>query len=404
MPKIPAKNWTALGVRREKTPGKHALGDRLYLEVKPDKRGGLSRRFYWRGTVTADRKEISIGSVSQMSLSEAREIAQQWSRIARKGGNPKQDRDKGKSTVLSFKDVAWRCYEAAIKPGLSNSKHKQQWIKTLETYAFPRIGNRPINAITQEDVIGLISPIWLEKHETASRTLQRIRRVFEWARPRADCGLGNQMNPAVIPKDALPIVPKTEQKHHAALPYKELPKLMRKLEEVDAMSAFALRFLILCASRPIEVRGAKWTEVNLGKRLWTIPGTRMKQRKEHIVPLSPPAVEILKAMQGLSEMLVFPSVRDPHKMMSDSTMNSLLVRLGVPREKTTAHGFRSTFRDWAEEKTGFSHEVKEMALAHTIKNRTEAAYRRTALLDKRKKLMAEWAEFATGYDTKRQRK
>ena len=401
MPKIPAKKWTAVALRRAKQPGKHALGDGLYLEIKPDQQGSFSRRFFWRGTVQGDRKEISIGPISEFDLKAAREKSQDWSRIARAGGNPKLDRDKGKSTVLRFEEAARTCYDDDIKPGLSNLKHQKQWIATLETYAFPKIGKRPINSITQEDVINLIKPIWREKNETASRTLQRIRRVFDWARPRADCELGLQMNPADIPRDALPIVPKSEQKHHAALPYKELPKLMLRLEEKDVMSAYALRFLILCASRPVEVRGARWSEIDLKTRLWTIPGERMKQRKEHIVPLSKPAIEILKSMKGLSDELVFPSVRAPNKMMSDSTMNLLLVRLGVTREKATVHGFRSTFRDWAEEKTDFSHEVKEMALAHSIHNKTEAAYRRTPLLDKRKKLMKAWTEFAiNGRNTK----
>lgn len=395
MPKIPERNWTALAVKKEKKTGKHALGDGLYLVIKPDKYGGFSRRYYWRGTVRGERKEISIGPIKELDLKDAREIARKWSRIARTGGDPKLDRDRGKSTVPSFEDVARECYEEAIQPGLSNGKHKKQWIGTLETYAFPKIGKRPINQVTQEDIISVIKPIWLAKHETASRILQRIKRVFDWARPRADCELGLQMNPADISRDSLPIVPKSEQKHFAALPYKELPKLMLKLNEADVMSAYLLRFLILCASRPIEVRGARWSEIDIKKRLWTIPGERMKQRRKHIVPLSKPSIEILKSMKGLSDELVFPSKHDPNKMMSDSTMNSLLVRLGTPRKKATVHGFRSTFRDWAEEKTDFSHEVKEIALAHTIRNKTEAAYRRTHLLDKRKKLMAAWARFAT---------
>ncbi|GJL65058.1 MAG: integrase [Nitrospirales bacterium] len=399
MPKTPAKNLTALAAKKMKQPGKYACGHGLYLKVAEGANGGVSKRWYWRGSVQGKRKEISIGPYAERSLSEAKEIATDWRRKARSGNDPMLERDKDKKTVLTFKEAARTCHEEAIAPGLSNEKHTKQWIGTLEKYAFPKIGRKPINLITQEDIIKILKPIWVLKHETATRTKQRIKRVFEWARPRSDCGMDNQMNPAAIPKDVLPIVPKSEQKHHAALPFGELPKLMGQLKDTDTISAYALRFHILTASRPIETRGARWSEIDIKKKLWTIPAERMKARHEHQVPLSKAALAILKEVKGLSTELVFSSKTDPSKMMSDSTMNTLLVRIGVPRSKTTVHGFRSTFRNWAEEKTEFSHEVKERALAHTIKNKAEAAYNRSPLLDKRKGLMAKWAEFATSnYD------
>lgn len=279
---------------------------------------------------------------------------------------------------------------------IKQQKHKKQWIGSLETYAFPTIGAKLINKVTQEDIINILKPIWISKHETGSRIRQRLKRVFEWARPRSECALGNQINPADIPRDALPNIPKSEQKHHAALPYDELPALMKKLQGADAISAYALRFHILTAARPIETRGAEWNEIDFKKRLWTLPADRMKSRKEHQVPLSDATISILKSVKGLSRRLVFPSKSDPEKIMSDSTINKFLVELGVSRKHATVHGFRSTFRNWAEDNTSFSREVKEAALAHTIKNKAEAAYRRTNLLEKRIDLMNAWAEFATG--------
>ena len=397
MPRIPANNLSALGAKQLKKPGKYACGYGLYLLVaeSPDS-GAVTKRWYWRGTVHGERREISIGPFSERTLSDARELARDWRKAARSGKDPKLERDQDKARVLTFEQAARLCHEEAILPGLSNAKHANQWIGTLEKYAFTKIGNRPINKVVQEDVIRLLGPIWVSKHETATRTLQRIRRVFDWARPRGDCALGNQMNPADIPRDAFPNIPKSEQKHRAALPFEELPELMRRLNEMEAISAHALRFHILTASRPIETRGARWSEIDIQRRLWTIPAERMKGKKKgHIVPLSDAAIEVLEEVGGLSDQLVFPSISDPNKMMSDGTMNLLLVRLGIQRAKATVHGFRATFRIWAEEKTDFSHEVKEMALAHTIKNKAEAAYNRTALLDMRRALMVRWAEFVT---------
>ena len=329
-------------------------------------------------------------------MAEATELALSWRKAAREGIDPKIRRDIAKREVLSFEQAARKCHEEAIAPGLSNEKHSTQWIRTLETYAFPKIGNSPINTVQEEDIIKIMNPIWATKHETARRTLQRIRRVFEWARPRSDCSLGNQRNPANISRDVLPNIKISSQNHHAALPYEELPEFMEKLRDKEAVSAHALQYGILTASRPIEVRGAEWSEIDWKKRLWTVPEERMKGRIAHNVPLSDSAIEILEKMKGLSTKYIFPSISDPNKMMSDSTMNALLVRMGISREEATVHGFRSTFRDWTEEQTEYPHRVKESALAHKIKDKAEAAYNRTELLDKRRKLMEEWAEFATG--------
>jgi len=395
MPRAPAKQPSALRATKLRNEGKHAFGNGLYLQVSTTKAGKISKRWYWRGRVLGTRKEISIGPYSEYSLAEATEFALEWRKAAREGIDPKTRRDIAKQEVLSFEEAARKCYEEAIAPGLSNEKHSKQWIRTLETYAFPKIGKSQINIVQEEDIIQIMNPIWATKHETASRTLQRIRRIFEWARPRSDCSFDNRRNPANISKDALPIVKASSQNHHTALPYDELPRLMSKLMGNESISAYALQFGILTASRPIEVRGTKWNEIDWNKRLWTIPEERMKGRIAHKVPLSDRAIELLMKMKGLSSELVFPSTSDPNKMMSNSTMNALLVRMGVPREKATVHGFRSTFRDWTEEKTDFPHRVKESALAHKIKDKAEAAYNRTELLDKRRQLMDAWTEFAT---------
>lgn len=394
MPRLPEKNLTARQVDLLKQPGKYAGGCGLYLEVKNGRQGGVSKRWFWRGSILGSRREISIGPATAISLREARDQAQLFQKIARSGADPKLERDKGKKRVPSFEDVARKCYEEAILPARGNGKHLRQWISTLECYVFPAIGKLPINSVRQEHIIGLISPIWISKHETASRTLQRIRRVYEWARPRSECEIGERRNPADDLKDSLPRISKSEQKHFAALPHEQLPALIKRLQRVEAMSALALRFTILNASRASEVRLAEWAEIDLESRVWTIPAKKMKGKtREHRVPLTDEAIIILRQVWGLSEILVFPSPIKKNTPISDGTMNNLLVRLGVPRSSATVHGFRSTFRDWAEETTDFAHEVKEAALAHTIPNKAEASYRRTDLFDKRRKLMEAWAQF-----------
>ena len=242
-----------------------------------------------------------------------------------------------------------------------------------------------MHAIKQADILRILAPIWTEKPETARRVRQRLRTVMNWART---AGHYEGMNPVEGVEDGLP-KQRAKVRHFRALPYGELPELMRRIEDVDGMGALALRFTILTAARSGEVRGAMWSEIDTEARVWAIPADRMKAEVEHRVPLCDETLAALERVRGLSDGLVFPS-RRAGRPISDMTLSAVLRRLKVPG---TVHGMRSTFRDWCEEMTGFPHEVKEAALAHTVRNKVEAAYRRTDLFDKRRTLMDQWGRF-----------
>ncbi len=381
MPKEVRDALTAAKVRQEQRPGRYADGNGLYLHVSETG----ARWWVWRGTVHGKRRERGMGSARLVSLAEAREIARSWRRIAKAGGDPAAERDKGKRETLTFEDAARRVWSEQIAPNARNPKHRQQWINTLRDYAFPVVGSLPVHAIRQADILRILAPIWTEKPETARRIRQRLRTVLNWART---AGHYEGMNPVEGVEDGLP-KQRAKVQHFRALPYGELPELMRRIERVDGMGALALRFTILTAARSGEVRGAMWPEIDADARLWAVPAERMKADTEHRVPLSDAALGVLESVRGLSEGLVFSSNRRG-RPLSDMTLAAVLKRLKVD---ATVHGMRSTFRDWSEEMTGFPHEVKEAALAHTVRNKVEAAYRRTDLFDKRRDLMDQWGRF-----------
>lgn len=266
-----------------------------------------------------------------------------------------------------------------------------EWLATLEAYAFPIIGRLQINRIETGDVLKLLLPIWTSKPETARRVLQRVRAVIDHA---TAAGHRSGENPCRVAAIGLPKQGDTVR-HFTALPYAELPSFVGKLRQSDSVEVvrLALEFLILTAARSGEVRGARWDEVDLGSKLWTIPAERMKAAREHVVPLSSRAIEILFRARQLAPKseLVFPSVRSKQGGLSDMALTMALRRLKV---SATAHGFRSTFRDWCSEETDFPSEVAEMALAHAIGSKVEAAYRRGKLLEKRRELMDAWTSYA----------
>jgi integrase len=366
-------------------PGRHADGGGLYLEV--DKTG--ARRWFLRTMVQGRRKDIGLGPVSLVSLSDAREEARRLRKTARAGGDPIAERDKDKRQSMTFEEAARIVWADNIAPNNRNAKHVAQWLSTLEAYTFPTMGKRPVHAVDQADILRALAPIWTEKPETARRVRQRLRAVLDWAYAS---GHREGVNPVEGVDKALP-KQRDRAVHHAAFPWRELPDLVARIAAVDGMGALALRFAILTAARSGEVRGATWAELDMNAKVWTVPADRMKGGREHRVPLSDAAVDVLvaaKAMAGRSDELAFPS-RQAARPLSDMTLAAVLKRLSVP---VTVHGFRSTFRDWAEEATNFSHEVKEAALAHAIKNRVEAAYRRTDLFDKRTAMMDVWAAHA----------
>ncbi len=295
---------TARGVQgKNLKPGMHADGGGLYLCVG---KGG-AKSWIYRGTVkgrqTAKgapyRVEVGLGAVSLVPLADAREIALRYRKAARAGTNPL---DLKHRESITFEDAARQVYEGLL-PTWKNAKHAETWIKTVQAHAFPIFGRAPIEHVTTADVMRVLMPIWVSKHETAKRLSQRLTTIFDWAKAK---GLYPNENPVHGVKKALPPV-KLVKAHLPALPWAEVPAFMRDLSERDGLSARTLEFLILTAARSGEARGARWDEIDLAKKVWTIPGERMKRGVEHRVPLSPEAVAVLKWVRGLDEELVFPS-------------------------------------------------------------------------------------------------
>lgn len=371
-------------------PGLHADGGGLYLQV--DESG--ARRWVLRTTVQGRRRELGLGGFDDLPLAEAREVARRLRRVARAGGDPAAERDRGKGAGgPTFADAARIVHREQIVPTAKNGKHVTQWIRTMELYAFPTIGDRPVSGLAQADMLRVLSPIWTETPETARRVRQRLRMVMDWARAS---GHFEGQNP-VDGVEAGLARRRRRAEHFAALPYADLPELWKRLVAAGGLGALALRFAILTAARSGEVRGATWPEIDLEAAIWSVPADRMKSGREHRVPLSAPAVAILHEVRPLA---FGPGARvfamHPKRGLSENTLAAVLKRLEVP---VTAHGFRSTFRDWVEEQTHTPRAVAEAALAHAVADKVEAAYRRTDLFAKRVALMQEWGQFVTGAAT-----
>jgi integrase len=343
---------------------------------------------------------MGLGPESDYTLAEAREAARQCRRQLREGIDPIEARQAAKAAAMvetgqTFEAVA-DLYIAAHKAGWRNEKHGKQWRATLEAYAFPLIGNKPVQAVTGGDVLAILEPIWADKTETASRVRGRIENVLDYAAARQ---WRTGENPArwkgnldhLLPDRAK--VAKVE--HHAAIPWQDMPALVAKLAESKGTAALCLRFLILTAARSGEARGARWNEIDLDGKTWTVPAARMKAGQEHRVPLSAAALAILTPMLPLKKKvddLVFPGGR-AGSPLSDVALNKALATAGGA--DFTVHGMRSTFRDWAAESTSYAREIAESALAHTNKDKVEAAYLRGDHFKKRGLLMDAWAAYAT---------
>ena len=375
-------------IRGNLQPGKYADGNGLYLIV--DKSG--NRRWMLRTTIKAKHKrcDIGLGGLSSVSLKEARKEAARLRSAARSGVDLITERQRSKRVVPTFADAA-RTVHREHKKSWKNKKHAAQWMNTLETYAFPILEDRPVSHIDSPDVLAVLSPIWLAKPETARRVRQRIGTVLDWAKV---AGYRSGENPVASVSRGLPTQPKGQQ-HFAALPYDDLPAFIQELHASNASmtTRLALEFLILTATRSGEVRLAQWSEIDFANRSWSIPAKRMKSGKMFRVPLSTRCMEILTEAQPLSGDcgFIFPGQKS-NKPLSDMVFVQVLRRM---EKNCTGHGFRSTFRDWASEKTNFSRAVCEMALAHAVADKTEAAYLRGDLFDKRRELMDTWAKYAT---------
>lgn len=384
----PHQRFTAVSIKAKKTPGRYADGQGLYLVV--DDSG--AKRWIWRGRIHGKRSDLGLGSVHLVSLTEARAHALNLRRQARSGEDPKRERQREQKVIPTFRAAALAVH-AEHGPTFKNAKHRAQWISTLETYAFPVIGDRPVNAIESGDILTVLNPIWIEKPETARRVKQRLKLVFEWAKAKQFFSGNNPTDglTKVLPKH------KGDKQHHAALPYRDVPAFVTALQtepDISSSIRLGLEFLILTATRTNEVQLATWAEVDLDTKTWTIPAARMKSGRAHAVPLCDRAVEILEAASSLrgKGSWLFPGQK-PGKPLSNMTFLKAARRL--TKATLTTHGFRSSFRDWAAEKTNIPRDVCEAALAHTLKDKTEAAYKRTALFDKRRELMDLWAHFAT---------
>ena len=386
----PEKALTAIRVRNIKAPGRYADGNGLYLIV--DKSG--AKRWMLRTMVRGKRRDMGLGSVRLVTLAEAREKAAQFRKVAREGGDPFTERQRNSRAVPTFQQAADKVHSER-SPAWKNRKHAAQWINTLRRYAYPTFGNQRVDQIETPDVLRALSPIWLTKPETARRVRQRIGVVLDWAKA-AGFRVGD--NPVEGVTKGLPKQPDNEN-HHAAMPYNDIPAFVSELREskFDGAVKFALEFLILTGTRTNEVLGATWDEVDFESENWTIPSERMKASRAHRVPLADCCLEVLVSARKRfkSSYYVFPG-RLSERPLSDMSLLMVLRRMDV---QATVHGFRSSFRDWAAEQTNFPREVCEMALAHTIKNKAEASYRRGDLLEKRRRLMEAWSDFVSSNNT-----
>ncbi len=358
----------------------------------------LKKSWVVRFSLAGKRREMGLGPTSSLTLKEVRAKAIEIKRDVASGVDPitekkrAADELKSKPVEASFAECA-RAYIADHEVSWKNPKHRQQWRNTLETYAFPVIGDLHPRDITIDHVLAVLKPIWATKTETASRLRGRIEVILGWAAVR---GLTCGPNPALWRGHLDVLLPKKSKiapvTHHGALPYQDLPSFFLALRDRRAPAARALEFTILTAARSGEVRGMTWDEVDLDQKVWTIPPARMKTGTEHRVPLSSGALAILNGLQRspLSN-LVFPS-QTGRTLLSDAVYRALFVRMGL--KSITAHGFRSTFRDWCGEETDYPRELAEHALSHSVGNRVELAYRRGDALQKRRILMEDWASFA----------
>ncbi|MEO9652805.1 MAG: integrase arm-type DNA-binding domain-containing protein [Roseobacter sp.] len=383
------KQLKAAFVRSAPT-GRHTDGGGLYLYVSETG----ARRWVLRTTVRGKRRDFGLGSAMVVSLADAREIAHEYRVIAAKGGDPSRKIHQSRKRTMSFEAAATEYHKSNIKTSSRRGKHTDQWFTTLRKYAFPVIGDMSVDEIVVQDVLRILQPIWLEKHETARRVFQRMKVVFDWANVQ---GFRSAGNPVVAVKAALPRK-KVKVKNFAAIPWDETPALMRELEMVQGIGALALRFTILTVLRSGAVRKATWNQFSTGFQTWTIPAENMKANEQFEVPLPLAATEILQELwDGRNEptSLVFPSPSNPDKMLSENTMSKILKKF---HPEATVHGMRSAYRDWAEIFAEASHQVKEAVLAHSNPNKVENAYLRTKYFDERESLMEVWGMWATGQD------
>lgn len=388
---------TAMTVAKLSKPGRYGDGGGLYLLIGPS--GG--RSWIFRFKVGRRERSMGLGPFPDVSLADARAKAAECRRVRAEDQDPLDAKNAEKAKrvlaergLTSFKECAER-YIALHEVAWKNSKHRQQWRNTLATYVYPKIGDMGVSKIDSAEVLAVLEPIWLSKPETAGRIRGRIEAILDWAKVRK---MREGDNPAAWKANlfhALPAKSKVKRiRHHEAMDYRTLPEFVQRVGGGNTPTELALQFLILTAARTGEVINARWSEVDLSSETWTVPAERMKAGREHRVPLGHHLKTILvharRAAAGSS--FIFPG------RYSDQSLSNMAILQFLRRAGTfaTAHGFRSSFRDWAAEETNYPHDVVEMALAHTIENKVEAAYRRGDLFMKRRELMNSWAAYVVG--------
>ena len=381
---------TAAFVRTVNRPGVYGDEHGLRLRVYESRtRKSISKHWIWRGTVNGTRRDAGLGSFPYVTLTEARQAAFECRKIARAGGDPLALRRR--EDVPTFAEAVETVIAIHREGWKEAGKSEKQWRASLRDYAMPLLGSKRVDQITTADVMAVLVPHWHTRTETMRRVRQRIGAVMKWAVAqgfRADNPAGDAIS-AALPKTG------AVRRHHRALPYTEVGAALDRVKASGARrgTVLALEFLVLTACRSGEVRHATWDEVDLEAETWTVPASRMKAKRDHRVPLSRRALEILHEARGLSNGtdLVFPSVQG--RAIGDNAVSRLLRDLGIG---AVPHGFRSSFRDWAAECSDAPREVCELALAHVNSNRVEAAYRRTDLFERRRVLMEEWSAFVRG--------
>ncbi len=398
-----AEKFTALFVRHLKQPGRYSDGRNLYLQVRPSSRredpDAVNKSWVFRYKRFGKDTWMGLGPYPDVSLGDARELAAKARKQLLKGIDPLDDKRTSQRAVRAAHDdrlTFTECAEQYIDsqaPGWSNPKHIDQWRNTLKKLAGPIIGRLPVDEIDTALVMRCLEPLWVTRTETASRLRGRIEAVLDWATVH---GYRKGDNPARWRGHLDKLLPRPSQvarvKHHPALPYTEAGAFLQELRKDAGVASRALELTILTAARTNEVIQAEWSEFDLDLRTWTVPAERMKSKREHRVPLSDAAVKVLNAVKGRSKRYVFPGhKRASH--LSNTAMLQVLKRLD--QTGITVHGFRSTFRDWCAESTNYPADVAEMALAHTLRDKTEAAYRRGDLFEKRAKLMEDWARYCS---------
>lgn len=415
MPKV-AEELSALDVKRLAHPG----GTRnvlfsvggvtgLYMQITP--RGG--RSWVLRVKVGSLRRDIGLGGFPGVTLSQARDKARETRAKIESGIDPVEERKTVKAALvaaqrrgLTFADAVDKALAAKLD-AFKNAKHRQQWENTLATYATPDLGKMLVQDITTQDVLRVLQPLWMEKTETASRLRGRIETVLSWATVAGHRTGDNPARWAGNLKELLPPPSKVATEgNHPALALDDAPRWFAALQAREGFGARALEFAALTASRSQEVRGATWDEIDLDKALWIIPGARMKMGKEHRIPLSARAVAMLEALPRLKDNpLVFPAARGGQ--LSDMTLSATMKRMHeadiakggagfidrTSKRPAVPHGLRSTFRDWVAERTSYPGDMAEVALAHKISNAVEASYRRGDMIEKRRRMMTNWADF-----------